>query len=131
MRNIKYLVAHCTATTKKTTIESIKKYWKDVNGWKQVGYHFIIKPNGVIVQLAPIEEITNGVKGFNSESIHISYIGGLKIDDRTDAQKASMLKLFKHHKELFPKAQILGHRDFPNVKKACPQFNAKIEYENI
>ena len=27
--------------------------------------------------------------------------------------------------ERYPKAQVLGHRDFPNVKKACPSFDVK------
>jgi len=34
-------------------------------------------------------------------------------------------------KKEFPKAIIQGHRDFPNVKKACPSFNAKEEYKNL
>ena len=28
----------------------------------------------------------------------------------------------------YPKARIRGHRDFPGVKKACPQFIAEKEY---
>ena len=131
MRKIKYLVAHCTATPHSTTVESIKRYWKEVKKWKQVGYHFLIEADGNVVQLAPIEKITNGVGGFNSNAIHFCYIGGLKIDDRTDSQKASMLALMKQHKTMFPSAKIQGHRDFPGVKKACPRFEAKIEFANI
>ena len=76
MREIKYIVLHCTATSKDATVENIKKYWKERLGWKNVGYHFIIKPNGKIEKLAGINTITNGVRGFNDRSIHISYIGG-------------------------------------------------------
>jgi N-acetylmuramoyl-L-alanine amidase len=28
----------------------------------------------------------------------------------------------------YPAARICGHRDFPGVAKACPQFNAEKEY---
>ena len=31
----------------------------------------------------------------------------------------------------YPEAEILGHRDFPGVAKACPCFDAKKEYKNI
>ena len=136
MRNIKYIAVHCTATPQTTSIDSIKNYWKTNLGWKMPGYHFIIKPDGEVVKLLSVDEVSNGVKGFNSETINISYIGGVDaknqpIDNRTPAQKATLLKLLKEFRAKFPNAIIQGHRDFPNVKKACPSFNAKKEYENI
>ena len=136
MRVIKYIAVHCTATPQTTSIDSIKNYWKTNLGWKMPGYHFIIKPDGEEVKLLSVDEVSNGVKGFNSETINISYIGGVDaknqpIDNRTPAQKATLLKLLKEFRAKFPNAIIQGHRDFPNVKKACPSFNAKKEYENI
>ncbi|MCC9071221.1 N-acetylmuramoyl-L-alanine amidase [Flavobacterium sp. F-65] len=136
MRQIKYLAVHCTATSQNTSISSIQNYWKNQLGWRMPGYHFIIKPDGEVVSLLPIEQVSNGVKGFNHESINISYVGGIdeKVipkDNRTLAQKASLLKLLKELRQKFPKAIIQGHRDFPNVKKACPSFDAKKEYQHV
>lgn len=135
MRNIKYLAIHCTATPQTTTIQSIRNYWRNVLKWKSVGYHYIIEPNGKVVQLADISLITNGVKGFNSESIHISYIGGVNaknkpIDNRTDAQLKSMIELIKDIKKLFPNIIIQGHRDF-GAKKACPSFDVKTWLQKV
>ena len=130
-REVKFLVVHCTATPKNTTIKSIQNYWKNNLGWKSPGYHYIVESNGNIVQLADESQITNGVAGYNSVSIHISYIGGQFKDDRTDEQKESIEKLLTQLKKKYPKAKIQGHRDFPNVKKACPQFNAIDEYKHI
>ena len=42
MREIKYIVVHCSATAHNTKIENIKKYWKETLGWKSPGYHIII-----------------------------------------------------------------------------------------
>ena len=128
MRTIKYIVAHCTATPQNTTVESIKNYWKNNLKWKNVGYHYLIDKDGEVHQLSDESQPTNGVKGFNQVSIHVSYIGGQKVDDRTDLQKASMLGLMKHLRDKYPNAIIQGHRDFPNVAKACPRFNAKDEF---
>ena len=50
-------------------------------------------------------------------------------DTRTNAQKASLIKLLKELKLKYPKATIHGHREFAN--KACPSFDAKKEYSNI
>lgn len=136
MRKIKYIAVHCTATPQTTSIDSIKNYWKTNLGWKMPGYHFIIKPNGEAVNLLSIDKVSNGVKGFNSETINISYIGGVDAkgkasDNRTPAQKATLLRLLSELHSKFPNAIIQGHRDFPNVHKDCPSFNAKKEYENI
>jgi len=136
MRTIKYIAVHCTATSQKTSITAIQRYWKENLGWKMPGYHFIILPTGVAVPLLPIEEVSNGVQGFNSVLINIAYLGGVDaknkpLDNRTPEQKSTLLELLKNYKNQFPNAIIQGHRDFPNVKKACPSFDAKKEYQNL
>jgi N-acetylmuramoyl-L-alanine amidase len=136
MREIKYLAVHCTATPQTATVSSIQSYWRNVLKWKMPGYHFIIKPDGEVVKLLSVDEISNGVKGFNSVSINIAYIGGVDsqnnpIDNRTPAQKKALRDLLEKFKIVHPKAIIQGHRDFPNVKKACPSFDAKEEYKNL
>lgn len=136
MRNIKYIAVHCTATAQTATVSSIQNYWKTNLGWKMPGYHFIIKPSGEVVKLLSVDQISNGVKGFNSETINIAYIGGIDekgnpIDNRTGSQKATLLNILEFLKKRHPNAIIQGHRDFPNVKKACPCFDAKKEYKNL
>ena len=68
MRDIKYIVIHCTATSQKATIKSIKSYWKNNLGWKSFGYHIIVKPNGDAIELTPLNKISNGVRGYNKNS---------------------------------------------------------------
>ena len=136
MRQINYLAVHCTATSQTTSISAIQSYWQKQLGWKMPGYHFIVKPDGEIVQLLSIEEVSNGVKGFNSQSINISYVGGVDqsnnpADNRTPAQKIALLKKLKELKLKFPQAKIQGHRDFPNVSKACPSFDVLKEYKDV
>ena len=133
MREINYLVVHCTTTQPDAKIENIQNYWRKNLGWKSPGYHYIIKADGEIVPLLSIDKISNGVAGYNSQIINISYIGGIDKtgkpkDTRTEEQKSSILKLLKDLKKRFPSAKIQGHRDFPNVAKACPSFDAKKEY---
>ena len=136
MREIKYLAVHCTATPQTATVSSIQSYWRNVLKWKMPGYHFIIKPDGEVVKLLSVDKVSNGVKGFNSVSINIAYIGGVDsqnnpIDNRTPTQKKALRDLLEKFKIVHPKAIIQGHRDFPNVKKACPSFDAKEEYKNL
>ncbi len=147
MRNIKYIAVHCTAGSQKTTIESLKLEFKR-KGWKYPGYHYVIGPDGTITQLLDESLVSNGVKGYNSVSINVAYIGGIDskgkaVDNRTEAQKASLLSLLRHLYKKYPDAVIQGHRDFSpdtdgNGKvdtweriKECPCFDAKVEYQDL
>ena len=136
MRNIKFIAIHCSASPINTKVQSILNYWKDILKWKTVGYHHLIEFDGTIHNLLPIEQVSNGVQGFNSVSINISYIGGVDEsgkpkDTRSEHQKTALFELVRKYKAMFPGAIVQGHRDFPNVKKACPSFDAKTEYKNI
>ena len=131
MRSIKYIVVHCTATPQSTTIESIKNYWRNDLGWSNVGYHYMIQADGTIVQIADESLITNGVRGYNKDSIHVCWIGGKIKDNRTKQQREALIRKLSELKAKYPQATIQGHRDFPGVTKACPQFDAKNEYKNI
>jgi N-acetylmuramoyl-L-alanine amidase len=135
MRTIKYLVVHCTATPPDVTIESIKRYWIENLGWRDPGYHYIIKRSGEIVNLHPEHLQSNGVKGYNKNAIHISYIGGVDaknnaIDNRTPTQIHAMFNKLVSLSEKYPAAVILGHCDFPGVTKQCPSFDVKTWLRN-
>jgi N-acetylmuramoyl-L-alanine amidase len=136
MRVIKYIVIHCTAGPQNQSTAEILAFWKNVNGWKYPGYHFEINADGTIEQLLPIEQIANGVAGHNSNSLHISYKGGIDkagkpVDNRTPQQIASQISLLKKYHAMFPHAEILGHRDFPGVTKACPSFDVRTWLKTI
>lgn len=146
MRQIKFIVLHCTAGPQNQTVASIRNWWRS-QGWTKPGYHRLIAADGTIHELAPYAEITNGVAGYNANSIHISYIGGMvagrPADNRTPAQREAMRTLVEEAANLFPNAIILGHRDFSPDKnrdgeitpdewmKSCPAFSVKAWLDEI
>lgn len=147
MRQIKYIAVHCTAGSQKQSIDDLRAEFRR-KGWKNPGYHFVVKPDGGIVQMLDEEKVSNGVKGYNSVSINVAYIGGIDAqgkatDNRTEAQKQSLENLLRILRGKYPKAVIQGHRDFsPDLNgngkieksewiKACPCFDAKDEYAHI
>ena len=132
MRDVTHIVIHCTGASQNQTVASIQNHWRNVLGWRNVGYHRLIESDGTTHNLAHFDSVTNGVRGHNANSIHISYIGGQHNDNRTEQQKASILDcIYEALRYCGKKVVIQGHRDFPNVAKACPQFDAKKEYEWI
>ena len=79
-----------------------------------------------------VEKVSNGVKGFNQNSIHIAYIGGVDkdlntIDNRTEAQKTAIRVLLNKLRKDYPEAEICGHRDLAPQKGACPCYDVKSE----
>ena len=147
MRQIKYIAVHCTAGSQKQSIDDLRAEFRR-KGWKKPGYHFVVKPDGGIVQMLDEDEVSNGVKGYNSVIINVAYIGGIDAqgkatDNRTEAQKQSLENLLRILRGKYPKAVIQGHRDFsPDLNgngkiekcewiKACPCFDAKEEYAHI
>jgi|APLak6261664640_1056046.scaffolds.fasta_scaffold00082_34 N-acetylmuramoyl-L-alanine amidase len=131
MRNIKYIAIHCTDTLPSATVEAILKYWREKRGWKNPGYHYIIKANGDVVKLLDENKVSNGVLGFNENCINVCYIGGKTKDGkggdtRTRAQENAMFDKIVELTERYPNAEVKGHGEFPNQGgKTCPNFNVK------
>jgi N-acetylmuramoyl-L-alanine amidase len=131
MREIKYIVIHCTDTLPSAEVEAIQRYWKDKLKWKSPGYHYIIKQDGEVVQLLDESKLSNGVLGFNKSCINVCYIGGKTKegkhkDTRTKAQQHSMFDIIVELTERYPKAEIKGHGEFPNQGgRTCPNFDVR------
>ncbi len=69
----------------------------------------------------------------NTGNIGICYVGGMSKDmkqakdTRTPAQKETLRRLVAEYRVKYPGIQVLGHRDWPNVNKACPSFDVKTQ----
>lgn len=137
-RTITHIVLHCTATPagRHHTVEDIRA-WHHQRGWNDIGYHYVVLLDGTVQAGRPLEQPGAHVAGHNARSIGIVYVGGIDKatnqprDTRTAAQRRALLKLVTDLKQRFPSALVLGHRDFPNVPKACPCFDARTEYAAV
>jgi N-acetylmuramoyl-L-alanine amidase len=132
-RNIKFIAIHTTATQPNATATAILNYWRNTLGWRSPGYHILFHQEKGFTVMADLDRICNGVAGFNSVSIHLSYVGGVDInnkpiDNRSESQKRLMAIAVEELRKKFPNAKVQGHKNFPNVKKACPCFDAKKEF---
>lgn len=125
------LIIHCSATSPKVDVgvKEIRK-WHQRRGWRDVGYHYIIRRNGEVEQGRPENRTGAHARGYNRGSLGICLVGG--VDKYNDPEKNytrkqwdSLLALVWGLHEQYPKAEILGHRDLPGVAKACPCFSVK------
>jgi N-acetylmuramoyl-L-alanine amidase len=127
-----WLVLHCSATRAIQDIgaSDIRK-WHRAKGWEDIGYHYVIRRSGKIETGRSRDVIGSHVQGHNADSIGICLVGGLNDDtykpenNFTPQQWEALEKLIRGLLKAYPNAKILGHRDFPGVKKACPCFDAR------
>jgi N-acetyl-anhydromuramyl-L-alanine amidase AmpD len=146
MRPITHIIIHCSATAldQNITAKTID-HWHRKQGYKSIGYHYVILPDGTIEQGR--DEVTTGAhcKGHNQTSIGICYIGGLDTngkskDTRTPQQKEALRQLVADTCSRHPITDIGGHRDYSPDRnkngiiethewiKACPCFEVKAEF---
>lgn len=138
MNRIDFLVVHCSATPADRDIGAADiKRWHTDKGWRDIGYHYVIRRNGTVEKGRA--DTTPGAHEprINRRSLAVCLVGGsppigsrahqrgLGENNFTDAQFASLLSRLRELKVKHPNAEILGHRDVPGVKKACPSFDVK------
>lgn len=56
---------------------------------------------------------------------------GLGENNFTPPQWVSLEKLVRELKAKHPNAEVLGHRDVPGVRKACPSFDARAWWSHL
>ena len=132
MRQITRIIIHNTATPegRDVTISEVRR-WHIARGFKDVGYHFLIRLGGTVETGRPIEQVGAHVKGFNSDSIGIAYAGGCDADmkpkdTRTVSQRCALRDLVAKLQKQFPNATVHGHNEF-DKGKACPSFDVATE----
>ena len=144
------IVVHCTATRAgdRVTREALRHLFFDLNRWQHWGYHAVVHADGTWEMLQQLPEpsdkgailtdatTANGAAGYNRDSLHIAYVGGLErvtglpMDTRTPEQKKTLWALIACWKKDYHITEVVGHRDLPGVHKACPCFDAKTTYRN-
>lgn len=132
-------------------VSEIRQWHIKGNGWKDVGYHIIIKRDGKKEYGRPFYVSGAHTLNHNRDSIAICWIGGMDnknigIDNRTEAQKESLILAIKEvcewmqcqegfcqdielgsHFDYQPIKNIKGQQ----VKNLCPGFDSKSEYNYL
>ncbi len=130
-----YIVIHCAATPPDMDIgaDEIRDWHTSPSPsdpskpWSDIGYHDVIRRNGIVEQGRQENDIGAHVRGYNSVSVGICLVGGINEDGSpennfTPEQVKSLIRLLRFYRVLFPSAAIVGHNQL-DPHKACPSFN--------
>ncbi len=137
------LVVHCSATRATSDIGRMDiDLWHRRQGWRMIGYHFVIRRDGTLEVGRHEDEPGAHVSGHNADSIGICMVGGLGANNKgennfTPAQFATLRGLLVRLTDKYPEADVLGHRDLSPDKnkdgkvtkneylKECPSFDVR------
>lgn len=132
-RFIDKIILHCSASPngRPHTVQDVDAWHRRVGyrrgnpiinpDLKSIGYHYVIYIDGTVHTGRGVEEVGAHVAGHNQYSIGICLIGK---DKFTRAQWLSVSELVHILSKAYPAADVVGHRDLPDVHKTCPCFNA-------
>lgn len=108
--------------------KEIREWHVKGNGWKDIGYHYVIRRDGSIEEGRPLDQIGAHVAGQNTGSIGICLVGGIDESGRpdanfTDKQWAQLRRSVIAFKAEYPKGTVHGHNEY--AKKDCPSFDVQ------
>jgi len=130
IRKVEFVVIHCAATTEDHDVNAEEiRGWHLQRGWLDIGYHKVIKRDGTIEDGRSLTTPGAHARGFNHKSWGICLAGGVESDNKTPeanythAQWNALEWQVRDMLKEAPNAKVIGHRDLPNVSKACPSFD--------
>ena len=133
MRDIKRVIVHCSDSNPNATVDDIRRWHTDPvekggRGWKDIGYHWVIYPDGTIHAGRSTLDPGAHCEGENQDSIGICLVG------RKGFPKAQLIALAdlvencgREYGFSVPEG-VSGHKDWPSAKaqgKTCPNFDVK------
>ena len=125
-----YIVIHCAATKASMDIglTEIRKWHVQDNGWRDVGYHYIIRRNGEVELGRSNGDTGAHASGYNHKSVSLCMVGGMAEDNSaennfTAQQWTALLDLVKQLKSNYPEADVIGHNEIS--EKECPSFDVQ------
>lgn len=131
MREINSIIVHCSYTYPEMDIgaEEIRRWHVDGNKWVDIGYHYVIRRNGVIEPGRDLSRAGAHTRGHNADSVGICLVGGkargkAQQCNFTPQQWGALENLVTDLKREYPAALIRGHNDY-TASKTCPTFDAK------
>jgi hypothetical protein len=115
-----------TATSQQAAaerIEAIRRSHRNMPGWGDIGYHFVIDPAGRVWEARPLSWQGAHVKDQNEGNIGICLLGNYELQRPNDTQLAAMERLIASQMKRYniPLREVRTHKEM--AATACPGKN--------
>lgn len=122
MRKIEKIVVHVTDTCDSLDVGAKEiDAWHREQGWSKIGYHFVVRRNGRVEIGRKLDEIGAHVKGHNSRSVGVVWVGRKTPTAKQYKVLTELVtRLMKEYK--LPFDEIYGHTELDS-RKTCPNMD--------
>lgn len=120
-----FVVVHCADTPAKMDVgvNDIRQ-WHIARGWKDVGYHYVIRRSGLVETGRRHDVLGAHVAGYNAVSVGVCMVGRER--NYSDAQWQSLGQVLVVLTAYYKGAKVVGHCDLDPVgKRNCPGFDVR------
>ena len=139
MRTIDHVIIHTAAAArngKAVDCSAVEiRAWHRAKGWRDIGYHWVVRMTGAVETGRPEAQAGAGVLGYNAHTIHICLSGHGDVEAPTTAQRAAAVRLTAQVLRRYGlvdafranPCRVLGHREVwlmrlvpTPICKTCP-----------
>lgn len=125
---ITHIAIHHSAASATKPVEEIANYQvgpdraRNKEEWPGIGYHFYVKPNGVIYQTNQLETVSYHVGNSNHSSLGVCVAGDFTraIPTQEQLDSAAHLVAWLMQELGVPEEHVIGHKEFPKADTSCP-----------
>ena len=117
------IVIHCSDSSDgQADIDAAEIHrWHQERGFDGIGYHYVIKRDGIVENGRPHYWEGAHVSGHNAGSIGVCLVGR---DEFTEEQFNAMKSVLYLLKFKYQDAEVMGHYELDH-RKTCPNFSVK------
>lgn len=122
-RKIDSIVVHCSDSPDYLDIGAKEiNEWHIQRGWREIGYHYVIRRNGEIEKGRPEEVSGAHAKGANGRSLGIVWVGRNSISPEQNKSLIGLINWLrgKYNIEI---DNVKGHCEAVETDKTCPNIN--------
>lgn len=115
------IVLHTVGVKGDASAAAIRRYHREVNGWRDIGYHFLVRKNGLVELGRPLVQTGAHTAGAN-DTIGICLAGDGDSEAWTLAQASALLDLVVGlcRERGWGADKVVGHREAPAMFGAAP-----------
>jgi hypothetical protein len=129
------IVVHTVGVRGDATAAAIRRYHVEHNGWRDIGYHFVVRKDGTVEPGRPLTQLGAHTEGAN-DTIGICVTGDGDSEAWTPEQAMSFSTLAADQLRALglDASAICGHREAPArfgakpTHKTCPGLRIDLDY---
>ncbi len=120
LASVLHTIIHHTASFVKQHPKNAQKWHKERLGLADIGYHFVINPQGIVFEGRDIGVRGAHTGGHNTGTVGVALFGHFELWHPAEIQIVQLKLLAAYLRDAYAITHLAGHRDFQPDETRCP-----------